>query len=221
LGLIWLKKLFGPFTEGRKIGKCRLLILDGHGSYITAEFDRYCTEHDIIVLCIPPHSFHLPQPLDVACFAVLKHLYGIIVQGQMRLGINHIDKDDFLELYLQARAAIYSSSTIQSGFKATGLAPFNPDEVLSRLYIQLQTPLPVRPTLEATASWISETPHNIAELDLQTQAIQGLIRYRTQSSPSPTIKAVNQLVKGCQMAMQSAILLAVENKKLWAANEKV
>jgi len=58
-GLIWLKKLFGPFTEGRKVGRYRLLILDGHRSHVTAEFDRYCTEYDIIVLCMPPHSSYL------------------------------------------------------------------------------------------------------------------------------------------------------------------
>jgi len=221
IGLIWLTKLFGPFTEGRKVGRYRLLILDGHGSHVTAHFDRYCTEHDIIVLCMPPHSSHLLQPLDVACFAVLKRTYGLNIQAQMWAGINYIDKDDFLELYLPAREVTYSSRIVQSGFRATGLVPFEPEEVLSRLYIQLQTPSPVRPTLEATAPWVPETPHNLRELDLQTKAIQGLIRYRTQTPPSPTIQAVNQLVKGCQMAMQSAVILAAENKKLRAANEKV
>lgn len=78
----------------------------------------------------------------MSCFSVLKRLYGSVVQEQMRAGINHVDKDDFLDLYLQARTAIYSPSTIQSGFKATGLVPFNPDEVLSQLHIQIQTPSP-------------------------------------------------------------------------------
>jgi len=137
LGLIWLKKLFGPFTEGRKVGRYRLLILDGHRSHVTAEFDRYCTEHDIIVLCMPPHSSHLLQPLDVSCFAVLKRSYEAAVQEQIRLGINYIDKSDFLQLYLRVRTIIYSFNTIQNRFKATSLVPFNPDEVLSRLYIQL------------------------------------------------------------------------------------
>jgi hypothetical protein len=105
----------------------------------------------------------------------------------MRAGINHVDKDDFLDLYLQARTVTYQPSTIQSGFRATGLVPFNPDEVLSRLHIQLKTPSPVRPVMEASGPWIPETPHNIAELDLQTKAIQGLIRYRTESPHSPTV----------------------------------
>jgi hypothetical protein len=103
IGLIWLKKIFGPYTQDRMVGKYRFLILDGHGSYVTADFDQYCSANLIIVLCMPPHSSHLLQPLDVSCFSVLKRSYGALVQEQMRAGINHIDKDDFLELYVRAR----------------------------------------------------------------------------------------------------------------------
>ena len=71
----------------------------------------------------------------MACFTVLKQCYGLAVQAPMWAGINHIDKDDFLELYLQACVATYSSNTIRSGFRATGLVPFEPEEVLSRLHI--------------------------------------------------------------------------------------
>jgi hypothetical protein len=84
---------------------------------------------------MPPYSSHYLQPLDVSCFAVLKRLYGSKVQEQIWAGINHIDKDDFLGLYIDARATTYSSTTIQSGFKAAGLVPFNPDEVLLWLHI--------------------------------------------------------------------------------------
>lgn len=221
LGLEWLKKQFVPFTEARTVGKYRLLILDGHGSHVTAEFDQYCKENSVVWLCMPPHSSHFLQPLDVSCFAGLKRSYGLKVQEEMRAGINHVDKDDFIGLYTKARTATYSSDTVRSGFKATGLVPFNPDEVLSVLQIRLQTPSPNRPILEASGPWIPETPHNMAELDLQTKAVKGLIRYRTQTPPSPTVHAINQLIKGCQMAMHNATLLAAENRKLRAANEKV
>ena len=43
----------------------------------------------------------------------------------------------------------------------------------------------------------------------------------SQSPSSPTVQAVRQLVKGCELAMQSATLLKAENKTLRAANEKV
>jgi hypothetical protein len=48
---------------------------------------------------MPPHSLHLLQPLDVGCFSVLKRSYGGIIEQKMRLGVNHIDKQEFLLLY--------------------------------------------------------------------------------------------------------------------------
>ena len=51
---------------------------------------------------MPAHSSHLLQPLDIGCFAVLKRAYSQMVEIKMRLGINHIDKLDFLEAYPQA-----------------------------------------------------------------------------------------------------------------------
>jgi hypothetical protein len=99
LGLVWLKEIFNKYTEARTIGQYRLLILDGHGSHVIPEFDLFCSDHSIIVLCMPPHSSHLLQPLDVGCFSVLKQSYGRRVEQLMRLGINHIDKTEFLPLY--------------------------------------------------------------------------------------------------------------------------
>jgi hypothetical protein len=220
LGLTWLKDTFDKHTRNRTVGKYRLLILDGHGSHITAEFDQYCSQNSIIVLCMPPHSSHLLQPLDVSCFSVLKRSYGKAVEGYIRMGINHVDKDDFTVLYQQARTASFSSTTILNGFKATGIVPLDPDQVLLRLDVRLRTPSPSLPT-QAPSPWVPETPHNTAELQLHSAAIQGLIRYCTQSPPSPTVKAVKQLIKGCQMAMHSAAILAAENTSLRAANERV
>jgi len=71
-----------------------------------------------------------------------------------------------------------------------------------------------------SASWIPETPHNIKELKLQTWALKHLLRHHSQSPPSPANQALNQLVKGCQIAMHNAVLLAQENKELQAANQR-
>ncbi|EED12236.1 pogo transposable element, putative [Talaromyces stipitatus ATCC 10500] len=88
IGLEWLKTHFIPYINGRTVGKYRMLILDGHGSHLTPEFDHICTENNIIPVCMPPHSSHLLQPLDVGCFAVLKRHYGQLVEQRMRLDTN-------------------------------------------------------------------------------------------------------------------------------------
>jgi hypothetical protein len=53
IGLFWLEHVFDKHTKNRTIGRYRLLILDGHGSHVTPEFDQYCLDHSIIVLCMP------------------------------------------------------------------------------------------------------------------------------------------------------------------------
>jgi len=90
--LLWLKEVFEKHTIQQTIEKYCLLILNGHGSHTTAEFNYFCKNQQIISLYMPPHSFHCLQSLDVSCFAPLKKAYGQRVQKSMQLGINYIDK---------------------------------------------------------------------------------------------------------------------------------
>jgi hypothetical protein len=142
IGLRWLQKLFIPSTSSRTKGRYRLLVLDGHGSHLTPKFDEICEQNNIIPICMPPHSSDLLQPLDIGCFAVLKRTYGRLIESKMRIGINHIDKLEFLEAYPLARIEAFKSETIKNSFSAAGLVPFSPDRVLSKLNIQLRTPTP-------------------------------------------------------------------------------
>jgi cell shape-determining protein MreC len=57
-------------------------------------------------------------------------------------------------------------------------------------------------------------------MELQAEKIKDYMRHCTQNLSSLTNRALNQLVKGCQIAMQSAALLAAENRELRAANKK-
>lgn len=212
--------MFYKHIAHRTKGVYRLLILNSHGSYVTLEFDLFCKEHLIITLYIPPHSSHLLQPLNIGCFLVLKRSYGRQIKGYMRNGVNHINKQDFLEAYYTARTETINPVNIHSSFTATGLVPYDPERVLLKLHTQLRTPTPPLAIAIGQEDWVPETPHNIAELELQSKAIQGYIRRRTKSPLSPTDLALNQLVKGCQIAINSAVLLAEENRQLRAENER-
>ncbi len=219
LGLTWLRDVFDKHTSQRTVGKYRLLILDGHGSHATPEFDKFCSDRSIITLCMPAHSSHLLQPLDVGCFSTLKRSYRRLVREYIRLGVNYIDKTEFLPLFKQARAEALSQRNIQSGFAATGLVPLNLNEVLSRLQIRAHTPPPADTTrTENQALWQPETPHDLTQLDLQVAAIKDY--FMAQQIPSLINRAMDQLIKGCQMAMHNTVLLSSENEKLRAANER-
>jgi hypothetical protein len=125
----WLINHFIPLTNGRTMGRYRMLILNGHRSHLTAEFDQIYTENNIIPVYMPPYSSHLLQSLDVSCFAVLKRQYRQLIKQRMRLRFNHINKIDFLTAFLEARTMVYKAETIQNGFAATRLMLFDPNRV--------------------------------------------------------------------------------------------
>lgn len=208
----WLRHVFEPQTRSRTVGRYRLLILDGHGSHLTPEFDKFCKENLILIECMPPHSSHLHQALDVSCFSVLKRIYGDLIKAKMTLGVHHIDKPIFLELFLEAHRKTFHSKNITSGFAATGLVPFNPSRVLARLQVKVRTPSPAPAPDQPSSTLPLKTPSNMMELDhLQRQRGKGT---------SPMDRTFHKIVKGCQMAMHNAVLLQEENSRLRAENTR-
>jgi hypothetical protein len=186
LGFEWLKH-FNKHTESRTTGVYRLLILDVHGSHGTPEFDQYCTQNRIISLCMPANTSHLLQPLDVGCFSPLKTAYRNEVGELARQGVFHIDKEEFLDIYPRVRTLIFSEKNIKSGFRATGLVPYNPERVLTSLTI---VRIPSPPTaVDSETAWIAETPHAVAHLQQQAQLVRDLVDCKSQS---PTSQAISQ-----------------------------
>ena len=64
IGLEWIQH-FDRHTASRVKGVYRMLLIDGHESHHSARFDQFCKGKNIITICMPPHSSHLLQPLDV------------------------------------------------------------------------------------------------------------------------------------------------------------
>ncbi|KAB0803768.1 hypothetical protein PPYR_00738 [Photinus pyralis] len=66
--LEWLKTHFLPRKPAGKV----LLLLDGHASHCNSiETRLFADEHDIILLCLPPHTTHYLQPFN-SIFQVIK-----------------------------------------------------------------------------------------------------------------------------------------------------
>ena len=133
LSLDWIENIFNLYTKDIAEKDWRMLILDGHYSHVTIEFMEYCEEHQIALYCLPLHSMHILQPLDVGLFGPLQHYYGKAVDDSVWRGIHGIHKGTFLPLYLQARQATYVSPNIITVFATCGLFPLNSRVVLNKL----------------------------------------------------------------------------------------
>ena len=218
IGLRWLKELFEPYSRRYTTGAKWLLILDGHSSHLTAEFDTFCKENAIICLCMPAHASHLLQPLEVGVFGPLKRAYGKLLEGRMKAGHNHIDKEDFLSLYPEAREKVFTSANIGQGFAGAGLKPFNKEQVLAKITFQLRTPTP--PTLEDSAFSAFQTPQNAHQLDSKARSLQKSLSARRHNLSSSPVAHIHHLEKAAQMAMHTNCLLQQEIRTLRAENER-
>jgi hypothetical protein len=100
----------------RKVGVYRLLILDGHESHLNQNFKDYCLEHKILTLCMPPHSSHVLQPLDVVCFLPLKRKYSQRIRDLARQRIFHINKEGFLPAFRDAFFDMFTEANCRKAF---------------------------------------------------------------------------------------------------------
>jgi len=108
-----------------------MLLIDSYASHITTVAIQYYVDHKIILLCLPPYTIHLLQPLDVGIFSPLATAYKSHVQRITRLGGSyHIDKVDFLKIYQLARYEAITPINIKKVWAASGLLPFSLELVL-------------------------------------------------------------------------------------------
>lgn len=67
-------------------GGHRILVMDGHSSYVNLNFVSFCWQHKIVLVCLPPHLTYLLQPLDLVLFRKLKQAYSDEVTRRTSLG---------------------------------------------------------------------------------------------------------------------------------------
>ncbi|RFU25711.1 hypothetical protein B7463_g10622, partial [Scytalidium lignicola] len=150
-------------------------------------------------------------------------MYGAQLENKVRGGIQHIDKEDFLEIYPIVHQQTFKSIIIQNGFAVTGLIPYEPEHVLAKLRVQvdqISTPPGSTHSSNSRVQWVLQTPHNPVQLHLQSQSIQQLLKEQ-YSLTTPIKTAINQAFKGCEMAMHSVIFMVEDNERLQAENAKM
>jgi hypothetical protein len=72
--LEYMEKIFHPKSLARATRpdgttEWRLLIFDGFDGHVDTMVVEFCWQNRIVPLCLPPHTAHVLQPLDVGVFA--------------------------------------------------------------------------------------------------------------------------------------------------------
>jgi hypothetical protein len=195
IGLEWLRRIYIPETTPDP-GRHRMLILDGHGSHVDIEFMWECRQHQIHLLYLPAHTSHLLQPLDLAPFSVIKSKYRHQIQELSLIDdAAPVKKERFISSYHQARVNGLSDRVIRAGWRATGLAPYNPDIVLSSSQISAR---PITPPQVIQPIHISDpiyrTPQRSQDVYRAQQQLQRseLLSRNTRTVLAKAAKAISQ-----------------------------
>jgi hypothetical protein len=215
IGVAWLRH-FVEQIQGRRVGSHVLLILDGHESYKSLAFQNLCDKNKKITLCMPPHSSHILQPLDVVCLAPLKRAYIKETRVLALDRIGRIDKKAFIATFAKVFKKAFSKANILSSFRATGLMPNDLLVVLSKLNVKLRTPTP---PLSGEPQWNPKSPTNAGEIEAQSALLHDRIQRRQGSSPTPIVEILDQLQRGIAMLLHGQTLLAARVLQLEASNK--
>ena len=119
----WMEKIFLKFAvPERPI----ILFIDGHKSHVTLDVVDMARNNDVILFCLPPHTTHALQPLDVAVFKSFKNHFSKAVKALSFAKKNFVvSKRDFAQVVKDPFEQAFSIPNIKSGFRKSGSFPFN------------------------------------------------------------------------------------------------
>ena len=101
------------------------LLFDRHSTHYQPQVIRFAMEHDCIVLCLPPHTTHESQTLNVGVFAPLwsKVCNDFYPKNPGKV----INNFNFSSLFSEAWRRVVTPMNIMSGFRRAGVYPLNAD----------------------------------------------------------------------------------------------
>lgn len=126
----WFETIFINFAN--QIDGPKLLIFDGHSSHISIQLIELARNNNIHLICLPAHSSHVLQPLDVCVYKPVKTKWKELLNDYYSSGNNIVSKEDFPQLLEKVRSQVLSRTVAVSGFENTGIYPLNP----SKLYLK-------------------------------------------------------------------------------------
>jgi len=233
LGVEYLEKHFDPHTKLQIKGKSRILILDGHDSHISMKAIQFAVINNIILLCLPPHSTHMLQPLDVGVFGPVGQAYKTGVASKYQWGTAYIiDKCHFLEIWHEAREKAITESNIRSAWRKSGIQQVvkNDDEVelttrRPRDEVICQLPLKeiVKDSITASRPSTAYSSNSMGAFSTpsNTAQVQAVIdRVKRGDIDENTLLALEKLGKAAATRMTELVLAKSLNTELLDATKE-
>ena len=110
-------------------GRPLLLLLDSHSTHYQPDVICFAHDHDVVMLCLPPHTTHEAQPLDVGVFSSLKSQWTQVCHNYFHKNSGRVITK-FNLLFSQAWLKYLVPGNIIAGFKKCGVYPYDPNAIV-------------------------------------------------------------------------------------------
>ncbi|XP_063219165.1 tigger transposable element-derived protein 1-like [Bacillus rossius redtenbacheri] len=187
------------FSRFKPSGPC-LLIFDGAKSHLDYSICEVAEQNEIILYCLPSNTTHELQPLDKGCFRSFEIFWDqhTLLYFNMHKEQQDISKLNFADVFTPTWEKSMTQANMKSGFKATGIFPFNPFVIPEEAFApSIATELPPPNTKmadETVTAYALQEQHNSNDdhslagpSGLQTNVSQLGSRHSTSSSSDSDI----------------------------------
>lgn len=107
-----------------------LLILDGHASHMSITLIELARTNGVHILCIPSHTSHVLQPLDVGVFKSFKTNFSKACSGYLAKHPGRVITTDIIvSLIATAWPNSLTPINVMAGFRKSGAFPLNPGAI--------------------------------------------------------------------------------------------
>ena len=115
------------FSRFKPNGTC-LLIFDGAKSHLDYKICEFAEDNDILLYCLPSNTTHELQPLDKGCFRSFELFWDqhALLHFDTHKEEQVISRLNFSDVFTPTWEKSMTHANLKSGFRATGIYPFNP-----------------------------------------------------------------------------------------------
>ena len=104
-----------------------VLLYDGHSTHVTCDVIEAARQEGVHLFVLPPHTSHCFQPLDVSVFSPFKKNLSSECHKFLHAHPSRVlVKEDLPNIIGTAFSSSMTVSTIMSGFRKTGIFPYDP-----------------------------------------------------------------------------------------------
>lgn len=102
-----------------------VIFFDGHGSHVTVRMIELARKCGVHLFCLPPHTTHKLQPLDVGVFGPLQHAWRKNCEEFSATNGRGMGKPEFIKEYMKVREETFTPELIAAAWWVSGLYPLN------------------------------------------------------------------------------------------------